>query len=617
MSYTFHDIKHIEKPYLDDLPTHSLNRSDHINHLRAIFLRCRFYRIRLNPHKCIFAFKSSRLLSFIVSKDGIRVDPLNIKAILALPPPTNLTQLQSLQGKANFLRRFICNYAEITKGFMQLLQKNVPFIWDDAAQWSFDALKHTLTHVPLLHPPEYTKDYILYLASSTSTIAMVLVQEDPNDEEHVIYYLRKSLYGPELRYSHVEKLALEAVIVVQRFRHYILLRTTTVIADSNPMYHVLTRQVLAGKYSKWIIILQEFDLEFTKDKSKKSLVFAELICALPRADENTKPRDSLPDESLFLINTSNPWYGDILLYLQTQRFQPNISREEHRRIRHHSRCYIILGNTLYHRGIDTILRRCLIHKEAECVLNDCHLGACGGHLFRMATTQKILRAGYFWPSIFKDCIEAVKKCPPCQIFTKKTRTHPMALHPIITIGPFAKWGIDFMQCKPTSAGGHGYIIVAIEYFTKWAEAMPTFLNDGCTAALFLFNHIITHFGVPRAIFTDHGAHFKNHMMSELHGKLGFRQENSCPYYPQVNGQVEAINKVLKTMIQCMVGENKTSWHLQLFSALWAYRTSVKTLTGFTPFQLVYGIEVVLPIKCEIPSLKLKVELLPHTSAEEE
>jgi hypothetical protein len=474
-----------------------------------------------------------------------------------------------------------------------------------------------LTHAPLLHPPDYTKDYILYLAASTSTIAMVLVQEDPNGEEHVIYYLSKSLSGPELRYSHVEKLALAAVIVVQRFHHYILLCTTTVIADSNPMYHILTRQVLGGKYSKWIVILQEFDLEFAKSKAKKSLVFAELICDLPHADEDVEPRDSLPDETLFLISTSDPWYGDILLYLQTQRFQPNISREERRRIRHHSRRYLIVGDTLYRRGIDTILRRCLIHEEAERVLNDCHLGACGGHLSGMATTQKILRADYFWPSIFKDCIAAVKKCPPCQVFNNKACTHPATLHPVIAIGPFAKWGIDFMQCKPTSAGGHGYIIVVVDYFTKWAEAMPTFLNDGRTTTLFIFNHIITHFGVPRAIVTDHGSHFKNQMMSELHAKLGFRHENSSPYYPQANGQVEAINKVLKTMIQRMVGENKTSWHLQLFSALWAYRTSVKTATGFTPFQLVYGIEVVLPIECEIPSLKLKVELLPHTSVEEE
>ena len=106
-------------------------------------------------------------------------------------------------------------------------------------------------------------------------------------------------------------------------------------------------------------------------------------------------------------------------------------------------------------------------------------------------------------------------------------------------------------------------------------------------------------------------------MSELHVKLGFLHENSSPYYPQANGQVEAINKVLKTMIQRMVGENKTSWHLQLFSVLWAYLTSVKTSIGFTPFQLVYGIEAVLPIECEIPSLKLKVQLMPHKSAEEE
>ena len=134
MSYAFHDIKHIAEPYLNDLPAHSSNRSDHIDHLRVIFLRCWFYRIRLNPHKCIFVVESDRLLGFIVSKYGIRVDPLKIKAISSLPPPTNLTQLQILQGKANFLCRFICNYAEITKGFMRILKKGVPFYWDEASQ---------------------------------------------------------------------------------------------------------------------------------------------------------------------------------------------------------------------------------------------------------------------------------------------------------------------------------------------------------------------------------------------------------------------------------------------------------------------------------------------------
>jgi hypothetical protein len=107
------------------------------------------------------------------------------------------------------------------------------------------------------------------------------------------------------------------------------------------------------------------------------------------------------------------------------------------------------------------------------------------------------------------------------------------------------------------------------------------------------------------------------MMYELIENLGLRHENSTPYYPQANGQVEAINKVLITMLRRIIGIHKTSCHTMLFSALWSYRTSVKSATGFTPFQLVYGIEFILPIECEIPSLKLTVELLPNTSAEEE
>jgi len=120
---------------------------------------------------------------------------------------------------------------------------------------------------------------------SNTTIVTVLVQESYDGEEHVVYYLSKSLLGPETRYCHVEKLVLAAVFVVQRFRHYILLRKMTIISDANPMYHILTQQVLGGKYSRWIVVLQEFDLEFAKSKSKKSLVFAELICELPRTDQ--------------------------------------------------------------------------------------------------------------------------------------------------------------------------------------------------------------------------------------------------------------------------------------------------------------------------------------------
>eukprot|EP00253_Pinus_taeda_P025502 PITA_25502 len=164
--------------------------------------------------------------------------------------------------------------------------------------------------------------------------------------------------------------------------------------------------------------------------------------------------------------------------------------------------------------------------------------------------------------------------------------HPAPLFLVVTVGPFTKWGIDFTTCNPPSASNHKYIIVAVDYFTKWAEAMPTYKNDSDMAYLFLFNQVISRFSVPREIVTDHGSHFQNQLMSELALKLGFRQEHLSPYYPQAN-------------------------------ALWAYQTSVKTATGFTPFQLFYGMESIFPIECEILSLKLAVELLPETSSLEE
>ena len=117
------------------------------------------------------------------------------------------------------------------------------------------------------------------------------------------------------------------------------------------------------------------------------------------------------------------------------------------------------------------------------MLNDFHSRACGGHLFGMDTAQKILRTDYFYPSVLKYCHEAIKKFPPCQHFYPKKCTHPASLHPVIAVGPFSKWDIDFMHCNPTLVGGHGYIIVAIDYFTKWAGAMPTYAEDGKIVAL--------------------------------------------------------------------------------------------------------------------------------------
>jgi hypothetical protein len=150
-----------------------------------------------------------------------------------------------------------------------------------------------------------------------------------------------------LKYNHEEKLALAVVLVVQKLRHYILLRTTKVIADSNPMQYLLSHQQINGKFSQWIVILQEYDLEFSTPKSKKDLVLAELVTAFPSDTTSSPINTNFPDEHLFYITSDDPWYDDLLVYLEPKSFGNHLSRDDHRRIHHQAPCYLLIRDILY------------------------------------------------------------------------------------------------------------------------------------------------------------------------------------------------------------------------------------------------------------------------------
>jgi hypothetical protein len=146
--------------------------------------------------------------------------------------------------------------------------------------------------------------------------------------------------------------------------------------------------------------------------------------ALPSDTTSAPVNIDFPDEHLFYITLDDPWYGDLLVYLRTQKFGNHLSRDDHRCIRHQAPRYLLIGDILYWWGVDTILCRCLTIDEANRVLNDCHSGACGGHLSGISTAQNITRAGYFWPTLFHDCIHTVKRCEQCQLYANKARTPP-------------------------------------------------------------------------------------------------------------------------------------------------------------------------------------------------
>ncbi|GJT66768.1 reverse transcriptase domain-containing protein [Tanacetum coccineum] len=216
---------------------------------------------------------------------------------------------------------------------------------------------------------------------------------------------------------------------------------------------------------------------------------------------------------------------------------------------------------------------------------------CGQHV--KSPAKKVLNAGFFWPSIYKDAHELVKNCDSCQRQGKISQRDEMPQNSIQVCEIFDVWGIDFMGPFPSSRGNK-YILVAVDYLSKWVEAKALPTNDARVVCKFL-KSLFARFGAPRAIISDRGTHFCNDQFAKVMLKYGVTHRLSTAYHPQTSGQVEVSNRGLKRILERTVGENRASWSDKLDDALWAFRTTYKTPIGCTPYKLVYGKACHLPI----------------------
>jgi hypothetical protein len=237
-------------------------------------------------------------------------------------------------------------------------------------------------------------------------------------------------------------------------------------------------------------------------------------------------------------------------------------------------------------------------------MKEIHVGVCGNHSGARMLAHKATRAGYYCPSMSKDAVRVMKHCDKCQRFSRVMNSHPEKFTTITSSWPFAKWGVDIVGPMPPGKGSRKFLVVAVDYFTKWAEAEAMAAITITNIICFLWRSVVCRFRIPHALVTDNGTQFDSQQFRKWCFELRIRNYYSSVLCPKENGQVKATNKTLMRTMKKKLQKKKGALVEYVPEVLWSYRTTVRTLTGETPYSPTYGTKAIIPTEVGYPSFKV-------------
>ncbi|KAG5226363.1 RNA-directed DNA polymerase (Reverse transcriptase), Ribonuclease [Salix suchowensis] len=581
----FHDMMHKEiEVYVDDMIAKSGEGENHVQILKKLFERLRKYKLRLNPAKCSFGVKSGKLLGFVVSDKGIEVDHEKVKAIQAMPAPKTEKEVRGFLGRLNYIARFISQLTTTCDPIFRLLRKKNPGIWNAECEEAFEKIKQYLLNPPLLVPPVPKRPLILYLTVTETAMGCVLGQQDESGrKERAIYYLSKKFMECESRYTMIEKLCCALAWAAKRLRQYMLYHTTWLISKLDPLKYICEKPYLSSRIARW----QEGKLEWwtmyfdgavnicgngagavimSLDKKQypvstklqfgctnNTAEYEACILGLETALElNVKKIDVYGDSMLIICQVKGEWQTKEEKLIPYQEYLSRLAEE---------------------------------FEEIEFT----HLGREGNQFAdALATLASMAK------------IDFGQNLQPIHIDIRNNPAHCCSVEGEIDGNPWYYDIKNFIQNQVYPMGASN-----IEKKTLRRLAMDFYLDgevlykrssDGTLLRCLDENE-------ARDALREN---FNGKLITELCAKWKIKHSNSSPYRPKMNGAVEAANKNIKKIVQKMVVTYK-DWHEMLPFALYAYRTAVRTSTGATPYMLVYGMEAVMPLEVEIPSLRVLID----------
>ncbi|GKA63239.1 reverse transcriptase domain-containing protein [Tanacetum coccineum] len=330
--------------------------------------------------------------------------------------------------------------------------------------------------------------------------------------------------------------------------------------------------------------------------------------------EILKEKSIQEEEVATVVEEDGPtWMTPIMEYLKNGTLPGD--RKEASKLRIKARQYELLEGVLYRRSFLKPWLRCVGPLQADYVIREIHEGSCSMHAGPRSVVAKAMRLGYYWPTMHRDARDMIRACNDCQIHRPVPRNPQQPLTPITAPWPFYKWGIDIAGPFPEGPGKVKFLIVAMDYFTKWIEAKAVATITGSQVKKFVWDNIVCRFGLPGEIVSDNGKQFSDNPFKDWCDKLNITQRFASVKHPQSNGLVERANRSLGEGIKSRLGEGNKNWIEELPHVLWAHRTMIKSSHGDTPFSLTYKAEAAIPAEIGMPTYRTAVVDAAHNDEE--
>lgn len=597
--------------YLDDILIYSDNELEHEIHVKKVLQRLRDAGLQVDIKKCEFSVTRTRYLGFIISTDGIEVDPEKVSVVKNWKPPTNVRGIQSFLGFCNFYRRFIRDYGVIAKPLTNLTKTTVTFKFDAACQDAFEELKARLTSSPILRHYDSCLQSMIETDASDGIIAGIFSQLHPDGQWYPVAYFSKTMTAAECNYEIHDK---EMLAIVKSLAHWRpeLERTHSrlqIYTDHKPLEYFMTTKQLTGRQARWAEALANFYFTIMYRSGKQN----GKADALTRREEEVDAQNGVKleyrtrallskdqidphvledlgidpeDTSITAIDQEEMDEPIILVdrILRANRETESMEALRAEATREESDLTLEDGLLLYDERLlvpDVDNLRTELIREAHDHLPTAHPGR--------DKTHRMLRTRYYWKGMLSDIRRYINNCHACRRAHVPRDKTPGMLHPLPI--PDRPWQHLTMDYKSMPKDKHGFdnIFVVMDRLSKEPITTPCHKTDTAEDLARIFiPHIWRYKSFPDSIVSDRGPQFVSKFWDEVCRILGIKIKLSTAFHPQTDGQTEIMNQYIDQRLRPFISYYQDNWSELIPIMDHAASTLPHSSIGMSPFEVVNG-----------------------------